>query len=119
MTRYGLRARVITLTLAPTLIIGLLLSAFFSFNRYHDLEKQVINSGLSIIEPLAIASEEGLKTTAANLSVELSVMRTGKTQSLFAVSPSSITTTIYSLLPTFIRTLSPSPFHAMNLFLCW
>ncbi|MCL9781517.1 two-component sensor histidine kinase BarA [Vibrio sp. S4M6] len=62
MTRYGLRARVITLTLAPTLIIGLLLSAFFSFSRYHDLEKQVINEGLSIIEPLAIASAEGLKT---------------------------------------------------------
>lgn len=64
MTRYGLRARVITLTLAPTLIIGLLLSAFFSFNRYHDLEKQVINSGLSIIEPLAIASEDGLKNNS-------------------------------------------------------
>ncbi|CAH8197052.1 sensory histidine kinase BarA [Vibrio aestuarianus] len=61
MTRYGLRARVITLTLAPTLIIGLLLSAFFSFNRYHDLENQVINAGASIIEPLAIASEEALK----------------------------------------------------------
>ncbi|MFM2590924.1 two-component sensor histidine kinase BarA [Vibrio sp. TBV020] len=64
MTRYGLRARVITLTLAPTLIIGLLLSAFFSFNRYHDLEKQVINSGLNIIEPLAIASEDGLKNNS-------------------------------------------------------
>ncbi|MFC5076522.1 Signal transduction histidine-protein kinase BarA [Vibrio thalassae] len=60
MTRYGLRARVITLTLAPTLIIGLLLSAFFSYNRYHDLESQVLNSGSSIIEPLAIASEQGL-----------------------------------------------------------
>ncbi|EGA68010.1 hybrid sensory histidine kinase BarA [Vibrio sinaloensis DSM 21326] len=64
MTRYGLRARVITLTLAPTLIIGLLLSAFFSFNRYHDLEVQVYNSGLNIIEPLAIASEEGLKNNS-------------------------------------------------------
>ncbi|ODS10285.1 two-component sensor histidine kinase BarA [Vibrio scophthalmi] len=64
MTRYGLRARVITLTLAPTLIIGLLLSAIFSFNRYHDLERQVINSGLSIIEPLAIASEDGLKNNS-------------------------------------------------------
>ena len=61
MTRYGLRARVITLTLAPTLIIGLLLSSIFSFNRYHDLEKQAINSGLSIIESLAIASEDGVK----------------------------------------------------------
>lgn len=61
MTRYGLRARVITLTLAPTLIIGLLLSAFFSYNRYHDLEAQVIASGSNIIEPLAIASENALK----------------------------------------------------------
>ncbi|MGC9492107.1 two-component sensor histidine kinase BarA, partial [Vibrio genomosp. F10] len=61
MTRYGLRARVITLTLAPTLIIGLLLSSFFSFNRYHDLETQVIQSGLNIIEPLAIASEDGMR----------------------------------------------------------
>lgn len=64
MTRYGLRARVITLTLAPTLIIGLLLSAFFSYNRYHDLETQVISSGLSIIEPLAIASEDGIKNNS-------------------------------------------------------
>lgn len=61
MTRYGLRARVITLTLAPTLIIGLLLSTFFSYNRYHDLEQQVTNSGLSIIEPLAIASERSME----------------------------------------------------------
>ncbi|MDF2154125.1 two-component sensor histidine kinase BarA [Vibrio sp. CAU 1672] len=60
MTRYGLRARVITLTLAPTLIIGLLLSGFFSFNRYQDLENQVITTGNSIIEPLAIASETHL-----------------------------------------------------------
>jgi two-component system sensor histidine kinase BarA len=61
MTKYGLRARVITLTLAPTLIIGLLLSAFFSYNRYHDLEAQVISAGSNIIEPLAIASEEALE----------------------------------------------------------
>lgn len=61
MTTYGLRARVITLTLAPTLIIGLLLSAFFSYNRYHDLEAQVLNAGANIIEPLAIASEDALK----------------------------------------------------------
>ncbi|MGF1741293.1 two-component sensor histidine kinase BarA [Vibrio profundum] len=61
MTRYGLKTRVIALTLAPTLIVGLLLSAFFSFSRYHDLEQQVVNEGLSIINPLAIASAEGLK----------------------------------------------------------
>lgn len=60
MTRYGLRARVITLTLAPTLIIGLLLSTFFTLNRYNDLETQLITSGTDIIEPLAIASEYGM-----------------------------------------------------------
>lgn len=60
MTSYGLRARVITLTLAPTLIIGLLLSTFFTFNRYNDLENQLIASGTNIIEPLAIASEFGM-----------------------------------------------------------
>ena len=60
MTSYGLRARVITLTLAPTLIIGLLLSAFFTLNRYNDLENQLITSGTDIIEPLAIASEYGM-----------------------------------------------------------
>ncbi|WP_086983070.1 two-component sensor histidine kinase BarA [Vibrio aphrogenes] len=60
MRRYGLRARVITLTLAPTLIIGLMLSAFFTMNRYNDLESQLITSGTDIIEPLAIASEYGM-----------------------------------------------------------
>lgn len=60
MTRYGLRARVITLTLAPTLIVGLLLSAFFTSNRYNDLESQLISTGKSIIEPIAIASEIGM-----------------------------------------------------------
>lgn len=62
MTKYGLRARVITLTLAPTLIIGLLLSAFFSISRFHDLETQAINAGINIIEPLSIAVEQGLTT---------------------------------------------------------
>ncbi|MBD1575153.1 two-component sensor histidine kinase BarA [Vibrio sp. S11_S32] len=60
MTSYGLRARVITLTLAPTLIIGLLLSGFFTLNRYNDLENQLITAGTDIIEPLAIASEYGM-----------------------------------------------------------
>ena len=60
MTKYGLRARVFTLTLAPTLIIGLLLSAFFTMSRYRDLEHQLISTGASIIEPLAISTEYGM-----------------------------------------------------------
>ncbi len=62
MTKYGLRARVFTMTLAPTLIIGLLLSTFFTMNRYTDLENQLISTGTSIIEPLAISSEYGMTT---------------------------------------------------------
>lgn len=57
MTNYGLRARVITMTLAPTLIIGLLLSAFFVVNRYRDLEQQLIDEGTAIIEPLSVSTE--------------------------------------------------------------
>ncbi len=53
MTRYGLRARVITLTLAPTLIIGLLLSGFFSFNRYQDQQK-AINREMQVATTLAV-----------------------------------------------------------------
>lgn len=60
MTRYGLRARALTLTLAPTLIVGLLLSLFFTLNRYNDLEKQLIESGTNISEPLALATELAL-----------------------------------------------------------
>ena len=42
MTKNGLKARVFTLTLAPTLIIGLFLSIFFTINRYNDLENQLV-----------------------------------------------------------------------------
>ncbi len=62
MTKYGLRARVFTLTLAPTLIIGLLLSGFFTINRYQDLENQLSTTGYNIIEPLAISTEHGMST---------------------------------------------------------
>ncbi|OOF19212.1 two-component sensor histidine kinase BarA [Salinivibrio sp. PR932] len=61
MTKYGLRTRVSVLTIAPTLIVGLLLSAFFTSTRYQDLEQQLTITGSAIIEPLAIASEVGLK----------------------------------------------------------
>lgn len=60
MTKYGLRAKVITLTLAPTLIIGILLSVYFIHRQYQDLEERISLTGQAIIEPLAIASEIGL-----------------------------------------------------------
>ncbi|VFS48306.1 Signal transduction histidine-protein kinase BarA [Budvicia aquatica] len=48
------------LILAPTLLIGLLISTFFVVHRYNELQDQLVDSGSSIIEPLAIASEYGM-----------------------------------------------------------
>lgn len=41
MTNYSLRARMIILILAPTVLIGLLLSIFFVVHRYNDLQRQL------------------------------------------------------------------------------
>lgn len=57
MTNYSLRARILILILAPTLLVGLLLSSFFVVHRYNDLQSQLENAGASIIEPLAASSE--------------------------------------------------------------
>jgi len=57
MTKYSLRARMMILILAPTLMVGLLLSSFFVVHRYNELQRQVIDAGANIIQPLAISSE--------------------------------------------------------------
>ncbi|MBK4785120.1 MAG: two-component sensor histidine kinase BarA [Pantoea sp. Pent] len=60
MTKYSLRARMMILILAPTLMIGLLLSTFFVVHRYNELQHQVRDAGANIIEPLAVSSEYGM-----------------------------------------------------------
>ncbi|EJE6435137.1 two-component sensor histidine kinase BarA [Salmonella enterica] len=60
MTNYSLRARMMILILAPTVLIGLLLSIFFVVHRYNDLQRQLEDAGASIIEPLAVSSEYGV-----------------------------------------------------------
>ncbi|NDL61220.1 two-component sensor histidine kinase BarA [Acerihabitans arboris] len=60
MTKYSLRARMMILILAPTLLIGLLLSAFFVVHRYNELQKQLVDAGASIIEPLAVSTVYGM-----------------------------------------------------------
>lgn len=60
MTKYGLRARVYTLTILPTLLIGVLLATYFISNRNEQLQQFAIQQGIDAIEPLAIASEFGL-----------------------------------------------------------
>ena len=57
MTKYSLRARMMILILAPTLMVGLLLSSFFVVHRYNELQRQVIEAGANIIEPLAVSTE--------------------------------------------------------------
>ena len=58
MTNYSLRARMMILILAPTVLIGLLLSIFFVVHRYNDLQRQLEDAGASIIEPLAVSRVE-------------------------------------------------------------
>ncbi|WP_108649428.1 two-component sensor histidine kinase BarA [Dongshaea marina] len=64
MTKYGLRARVVTLTILPTLVIGILMAGYFTFHRYQQLEHNIIQQGINVIEPLAIASEYGMEQRA-------------------------------------------------------
>lgn len=45
MTKYSLRARMMILILAPTLMIGLLLSTFFIVHRYNELQRQLVDAG--------------------------------------------------------------------------
>jgi two-component system sensor histidine kinase BarA len=67
MTNYSLRARMMILILAPTVLIGLLLSFSLS-HRYNDLQRQLEDAGASIIEPLAVSSEYGMNCKTANPS---------------------------------------------------
>ena len=60
MTKYGLRAQVITYTILPTILIGGLLAGYFSFHRYQQVNDYLINRAINISEPLAIASEYGI-----------------------------------------------------------
>ena len=60
MTKFGLRDSVLTLTLIPTVIIGLLLGGYFTINRYIELDEILYQQGVTIIEPLAIAVEQPL-----------------------------------------------------------
>ena len=60
MTKYGLRAQVITYTLLPTIFIGGLLAVYFSYHRHQEANDALINNAINISEPLAIASEYGM-----------------------------------------------------------
>ncbi|GAA5218406.1 two-component sensor histidine kinase BarA [Corallincola platygyrae] len=60
MATLGLRSWVLILTLAPTVLIGVLLGSYFTFHRFQELDEELIERGSNIVEPLAIASEYGM-----------------------------------------------------------
>lgn len=60
MTRFGLRAWVLILTLAPTLLIGTLLGGYFTLQRYQEVLEHLKDQGIAVIEPLTVAAEPGL-----------------------------------------------------------
>lgn len=60
MREWGIKPRVLFLTLVPTIAISILLSAYFTSTRLQDLEKALINRGYAISLQLAPASEYGV-----------------------------------------------------------
>lgn len=60
MRTLSLRSWVLFLSLAPTLLIGLLFGGYFTLHRFAELEQSVIERGADIIEPLATSSEYGM-----------------------------------------------------------
>lgn len=60
MTKYSLRTRMMSLILVPVLLVGTLVSISFISYRYYELKSLIVRSGISIIEPLSIASEVGI-----------------------------------------------------------
>ena len=57
---WGIKSRVLFLTLVPTITISLLLSAYFTSTRIQDLEKALKDRGYAIALQLAPASEYGV-----------------------------------------------------------
>ncbi|TDB59042.1 ATP-binding protein [Photorhabdus khanii] len=60
MTKYSLRFRMMSLILIPILLVGMFFSISFLCYHYRELKNQIVRSGVSIIEPLSIASEIGI-----------------------------------------------------------
>lgn len=60
MREWGIKTRVLFLTLVPTIAISILLSAYFTSTRLQDLEKALKNRGYAISLQLAPASEYGV-----------------------------------------------------------
>ena len=58
---YSLRSWVFTVTLAPTILVSLLLGGFFTLSLFNELETTLEEHGQNIMVPLVIAAEQNLK----------------------------------------------------------
>jgi len=58
---YSLRSWVLILTLAPSILVSLMLGGFFTFSLFNDLETTLEKQGVNIIRPLVIAAAQNLK----------------------------------------------------------
>jgi len=57
---YSLRSWVFTITLAPTILVSLMLGGFFTLSLFNELENTLEEQGVNIITPLAITAENNL-----------------------------------------------------------
>ena len=58
---YSLRSWVLILTLAPSILVSLMLGGFFTLSLFSELETTLEEQGQNIIRPLVIAAEQNLK----------------------------------------------------------
>ncbi|NRA55707.1 MAG: two-component sensor histidine kinase BarA [Gammaproteobacteria bacterium] len=58
---YSLRSWVLILTLAPSILVSLMLGGFFTFSLFNDLETTLEQQGVNIIRPLVITAAQNLK----------------------------------------------------------
>lgn len=56
-----LRSWVFTITLAPTILVSVLLGGFFTLSLFSELESTLEEQGINIITPLAITAEHNLR----------------------------------------------------------
>ncbi len=71
VNEWGIKARVLFLTLVPTIVISLLLSAYFTSSRLQDLETALRDRGYALALQLAPASEYGVYSGNARTLHEL------------------------------------------------
>lgn len=67
LNEWGIKTRVLFLTLVPTIIISLLLSAYFTSTRIQDLENALRDRGYTIALQLAPESEYGVFSGNAHI----------------------------------------------------